>query len=201
MGGHQYDRTILRYPCPSAAKRPASLTAQEYVKRGRGASSLRAFALLSGRWRVVKMSEDEKTNRPARRASSDNNLLRPRADEKSSHDGDALEETGAAGSTGGASGNRGRRHRSEAGTPPQPSIPVGAGVGEAGKAPKQPGWGRKVKTGRSLFFRSGTPKTQDGESPPVLEPRGPSPKEGKVLSSAGAAAASLSRKSSRSEST
>lgn len=50
----------------------------------------------------------------------------------------------------------------------------GGGGGGAGlKTAKHPGWGRK--SARGLFFRSGSPKTQDGEGPPdVTMPGGPS---------------------------
>lgn len=140
------------------------------------------------------VSDDEQIKRTAR-AASDNDLLRPRKNDNNNNNSSPLvfDDTASSG------GTRSKRNHSTA-----QALPVsGSGEGTrgaGGKTPKPPGWGRK-KSARGLFFRSGAPKTQDGESPPVAGPRGPAATLGKGLATAAAAGTSVARKTFRSEST
>lgn len=141
------------------------------------------------------VSDDERIKQKVR-AVSDNDLLRPRKidddSSKASSPVVAFDDTASNG------GIRSKRSHSAAAPAPAPAGAVAAG-GPGGKTPKPPGWGKKTKAARGLFFRSGgTPKTQDGESPPVPA-RGSA--LGKGLASAAAAGSSVARKTLRTEST
>lgn len=122
------------------------------------------------------VSDDEKSSRPAR-SVSDNDLIRqPKKDALSRPVAAAVDN-----------GIRAKRHHSSA-------IPVLEVLGGAGyKTPKPPSRGKKTKSTRGLFFRSSTPKTQDGESPLVAA--GP---DGEIPL---AVAASVAKKALRPEST
>lgn len=141
------------------------------------------------------VSDDEKIKRTTR-AASDNDLLRPRKSE-------AISTVVAFDDTASNGGIRSSRHHSAAvvssSPAPAPAAP-GAGSGPGGvggKTPKPPGWSKKTKSARGLFFRSGTtPKTQHGESP-----TGSGSSLGKGLAGAAAAGTSAARKTFRSEST
>lgn len=169
---------------------------------------LAAGVTAEGLSRVAQMVSDDENIKRTARSASDNDLLRPRR-----NDDDTMSSGGSKGaaasvvfddtaSNGSSGGIRSKRHHSAAAPAPAPPGSV-APTGAGGKTPKPPGWGKKSKSTRGLFFRgSSTPKTQDGESPPVpAAPRGPAATLGKGLASAAAAGTSVARKTFRSEST
>lgn len=141
-------------------------------------------------------SDDEKIKRTPRSAS-DNDLLRPR--KKEDEDSKRASSPHVVFDDTASNGMRSKRHHSSSAPPPPPPGAGVAGAPGGGKTPKPPGWGKKTKSARGLFFRSGsTPKTQDGESPPLA---GRTSALGKGLASAAAAGSSAARKTFRTEST
>eukprot|EP00752_Nemacystus_decipiens_P010432 g9296.t2 len=146
------------------------------------------------------VSDDEKIKRRARSAS-DNDLLRPRKndDDDSGRAAASSSPPAAVDDLDDTANGARRRHHSAAGPAPEAEVQAGVAGGLGGKTSKPPGWTRKTKSARNLFFRSGsTPKTQDGES---LSGAGRGSVLGKGLASAAAAGSSVARKTFRSEST
>lgn len=120
------------------------------------------------------VSDDEVQQRTRGRAVSDNELFRefeyrppPRTDNDDDHDDhDAQDGRSRSSRSGQGTGRAGTVGEAEVGSSGAKGVGVAAAAGK-GRAPKQPSWGKRKKSGRGLFFRSGSshPKTQDGLSP------------------------------------